>query len=249
MLNEAQSQEQAEFRQGFGYFDHIQTVLRIIEICHKCRLPFFLTFVDREKAFNSIETNAVLSALIDQGVDASYMRTSANCYDQCTTTTQLFYRPLTISIGKGVRYYNYILQRRYYIVEDVHDCTAMDNEITFVGRKDIRVDGRFLSNLRFADDIALVSSSTNEADTMVKELDEAGKRIGLRINRKETETMKNAYCGDEGIQLEGSQIVETLSYVYLGRSMNMENKLKEEPNRMTRAAWAAFARMGKPGTN
>ncbi|KAK6764415.1 hypothetical protein RB195_024663 [Necator americanus] len=52
--------------------------------------------------------------------------------------------------------------------------------------------------------------------------------------------MKNAYCEDGGVQLEGSQIVETPSYVYLGRSMNMENDLKEGLNRRMRAAWAAF---------
>ncbi|KAK6753596.1 hypothetical protein RB195_012904 [Necator americanus] len=105
----------------------------------------------------------------------------------------------------------------------------------------IRVDGRFLSNLRFADDIVLFSSSTNEAETMLNELNEAGKRVGLRINRKKTQFMKSTYCEDGGVQLEGSQIVETPSYVYLGRSMNMENDLKEELNRRMRAAWAAFA--------
>ncbi|KAK6739410.1 hypothetical protein RB195_008099 [Necator americanus] len=52
--------------------------------------------------------------------------------------------------------------------------------------------------------------------------------------------MKNAYCEDGGVQLEGSQVVETSSYVYLGRSMNMKNVLKEELNRRMRA-WAAFA--------
>ncbi|KAK6760917.1 hypothetical protein RB195_022112 [Necator americanus] len=103
----------------------------------------------------------------------------------------------------------------------------------------IRVDERFLSNLRFADDIVLFSSSINEAETMFNELNEVGKRIGLRINRKKTQFMKNAYCEDEGVQLEGYQIVEILSYVYLGRSMNMENE--EELNRRMRAAWAAFA--------
>ncbi|KAK6755971.1 hypothetical protein RB195_014390 [Necator americanus] len=46
---------------------------------------------------------------------------------------------------------------------------------------------------------------------------------------------------DRGVQIEGSQIVETSSYVYLGRSMNMENDLKEELNRRVRAAWASFA--------
>ncbi|KAK6751408.1 hypothetical protein RB195_003042 [Necator americanus] len=105
--------------------------------------------------------------------------------------------------------------------------------------KGIRVGGRFLSNLRFADDIVLFSSSTNEAETMLNELNEAGKRIGLRINIKKTQFMKNVYCEDGGVQLEGSQIVETSSYVYLGRSMNMENDLKEELNRRMRAAWAA----------
>ncbi|KAK6743437.1 hypothetical protein RB195_010597 [Necator americanus] len=68
----------------------------------------------------------------------------------------------------------------------------MDNEITILGKRGVRVDGRFLSNLRFADDIVLFSSSTNEAETMLNELNEAGKRIGLRINRKKTQFMKNA---------------------------------------------------------
>ncbi|KAK6738098.1 hypothetical protein RB195_020292 [Necator americanus] len=76
---------------------------------------------------------------------------------------------------------------------------------------------------------------------MLNELNEAGKRIGLLISRKKTQFMKNAYCEDGGVQLEGSQIVETSSYVYLGRSMNMENDLKEELNRRMKAAWAAFA--------
>ncbi|KAK6744623.1 hypothetical protein RB195_011383 [Necator americanus] len=102
-LDEAQPQEQAGFRQGFSCLDHIQTVPRIIEVCREYRLPLVLAFVEYEKAFDSVETNAILSALVDQGVDASYVRTLANCYDRCTTKIQLFHRPLTIPIGKRVR--------------------------------------------------------------------------------------------------------------------------------------------------
>ncbi|KAK6737034.1 hypothetical protein RB195_019620 [Necator americanus] len=74
-LDEAQPQKQAGFRQGFSCLDHIQTVSRVIEVCREYRLPLVLTFVDYEKAFDSVETNAILSALVDQGVDASYVRT------------------------------------------------------------------------------------------------------------------------------------------------------------------------------
>ncbi|KAK6755599.1 hypothetical protein RB195_014147 [Necator americanus] len=234
-LDEAQPQEQAGFRQGFSCLDHIQTVSKVIEVCREYRLPLVLTFVDYEKAFDSVETNAILSALVDQGVDASYVRTLANCYERCTTRIQLFHRPLTIPIGKAVRQGDTISPKLFTAaLQWIMKSLSWEE-------RGIRVDGRFLSNLRFADDIVLFSSSTNEAETMLNELNEAGKRIGLRINRKKTQFIKNAHCEDGGVQLEGSQIVETPSYVYLGRSMNMENDLKEELNRRMRAAWAAFA--------
>ncbi|KAK6765100.1 hypothetical protein RB195_025148 [Necator americanus] len=89
-LDEAQPQEQAGFSQGFSCLDHIQTVSGIIEVCREYLLPLVLTVVDYEKVFDSVETNPMLSALVDQGVHASYVRTLANCYDRCTNKKQLF---------------------------------------------------------------------------------------------------------------------------------------------------------------
>ena len=214
--------------------DHIQTVSRVIEVCREYHLPLVLTFVDYEKAFDRIETNAILSALVDQEVDGSYVRTLADCYANCSTTMQLFYRPLMIPTGKGARQRDTISPKLFTAaLQWIMKSLEWDE-------RGIRVDGRFLSNLRFADDIVLFSSSTTEADAMLKELNEAGKKFGLRINRKKTQFMKNAYSEGNGIQLDGSPITETPSYVYLGRSMNMENDLEEELNRRSKAAWAAF---------
>ncbi|KAK6750004.1 hypothetical protein RB195_002166 [Necator americanus] len=163
---------------------------RVIEVCREYRLPFVLKFVDYEKAFDSVETNAVLSALVDQGVDASYVRTLANCYDRYTTKIQFFHRTLTIPIGKGVR--------QSYNVSPKLFTTALQWIMKSLSweEKGTRVDGRFLSNLHFTDDIVLFSSTTSEAETMLNELNEAGKRIGLRINRKKAQFMKNAYYED-----------------------------------------------------
>ncbi|KAK6764609.1 hypothetical protein RB195_024799 [Necator americanus] len=234
-LDEAQPQEQAGFRQGFSCLDHIQNVSTVIEVCWEYRLSLVLTFVDYEKAFGSVETNAILSALVDQGVDESYVRTLENCYDRCTTRIQLFHRPLTIPIGKKVRRGDTISPKLLTAaLQWIMKSLSWEE-------RGIRVDGRILSNLRFADDIVLLPSSINETETMHNELNEAGRKIGLRINRKKMQFIKNAYCEDGGVQLEGSQIVETPSYVYFGRSMNMKNDLKEELNRRMRAAWAAFA--------
>ncbi|KAK6733674.1 hypothetical protein RB195_017432 [Necator americanus] len=143
-----------------------------------------LTFFDYEEAFDSVETNAILSALVDQGVDASFVRTLANCYDRCTTRIQLFHCPLTIPIGKGVRQGDTISPKLFtaalqWIMKSL-----------FWEERGICVDGRFPSNLRFADEIVLFSSSTNEAEKILNELNEAGKRIGPRIDRKKTQFMK-----------------------------------------------------------
>ncbi|KAE9413728.1 hypothetical protein Angca_007782, partial [Angiostrongylus cantonensis] len=230
-LDEAQPVEQAGFRKGFCCMDHIQTVSRVIEVCREYHFPLVLTFVDYEKAFDSVETKAILSALVDQGVDPSYIRTLSDCYRNCTTKIQLFHRPLTIPIGKGVRQGDTISPKLFSAaLQWIMKSLDWDE-------KGIRIDGKFLSNLRFADDIVIFSKSTSEAEMMINELNEAGKKIGLRINRKKTQFMKNPWCEGEKIELDGSLIAETTSYVYLGRSMNMENSMKEELDRRRSAAW------------
>ncbi|KAK6730616.1 hypothetical protein RB195_007217 [Necator americanus] len=145
-LDEAQPQEQAGFRQGFSCLDHIQTVSRVIEVCREYCLPLVLTFVDYEKAFDSVETNAILSALVDQGVDASYVRTLVNCYERCTTRIQLFHRPLTIPIGEGARQGDTISPKLFTAaLQWIMKSLSWEE-------RGIRVDGRFLSNLRLADE-------------------------------------------------------------------------------------------------
>ncbi|KAK6751348.1 hypothetical protein RB195_002997 [Necator americanus] len=67
-LGEAQPCEQAGFRQKFSCLDHVQTVSRVIEVCREYCLLFVLAFVDYEKAFDSVESNAIQS--VDQDVDA-----------------------------------------------------------------------------------------------------------------------------------------------------------------------------------
>ncbi|KAK6762261.1 hypothetical protein RB195_023102 [Necator americanus] len=121
-LDEAKPQEEGGFRQGFSCLDYFHTVSRVMEICKEYRFSFVLTFAFYEKAFNSVETNAMLSALVDQGVNVSYVRTLANCYDRCTTTIQLFYRPHHIYWKAGAA-------RRYYIAEAAHGFIAVDNEM------------------------------------------------------------------------------------------------------------------------
>lgn len=46
----------------------------------------------------------------------------------------------------------------------------------------LHVQGEFLSNLKFADDVAVFAPSTSELPRMLQDLDEHSGKVGLRIN-------------------------------------------------------------------
>ncbi|VDO54433.1 unnamed protein product [Haemonchus placei] len=105
--------------------------------------------------------------------------------------------------------------------------------------KGIGVDGRFLSNHRFVDDIVLFLSSTVEAETTLAELSKAGKKGGLRVNQTKTQFMKNAWADEGQIKIDGTPIKETSSYVHFGRSTNMNNDMRKRTGERQKEAWAA----------
>ncbi|EYC39481.1 hypothetical protein Y032_0654g1186 [Ancylostoma ceylanicum] len=102
-LGEGQPCEQAGFRKGFSTIDHIHTVTRLIEVSREYKMPLCLTFIDLRKAFDTVETGAVLEALGNQGVTTQYIRISRKLYSNFTTRVSPFYDDITIDVRRGVR--------------------------------------------------------------------------------------------------------------------------------------------------
>ena len=46
----------------------------------------------------------------------------------------------------------------------------------------MKIDGEFLTNLRFADDIFLCTETQQEPEQMLKELSDKSRRMGLEMN-------------------------------------------------------------------
>ncbi|WKX95020.1 hypothetical protein Q1695_011906 [Nippostrongylus brasiliensis] len=103
ILDDNQPVEQAGFRKNFSCMDQIQTVAQLIERSREYHIPLVLVFVDYRKAFDSVEINVVLNALVHAGVPSPYVQLLGECFSNTSTTIQLFDRKLTIPIEKGVR--------------------------------------------------------------------------------------------------------------------------------------------------
>ncbi|KAK6736016.1 hypothetical protein RB195_018974 [Necator americanus] len=104
----------------------------------------------------------------------------------------------------------------------------------------VKVDGRQLHHLRFADDIVLITICIKQAERMLTEFDEACGCIVLRLNLQKNMFMRNGWVSDAPFTLNGTNIWECTSYVYQGRGLNMMNDLTPELGRRTQAAWKAY---------
>jgi len=63
-INGHQDKDQAGFRSGRSTIDHIHTLNQLKKKAREYNLPITMTFVNYEKAFDSVETNAICNAFI-----------------------------------------------------------------------------------------------------------------------------------------------------------------------------------------
>ncbi|WKY01632.1 hypothetical protein Q1695_015557 [Nippostrongylus brasiliensis] len=209
-IEEGQPCEQAGFRRGFSTIDHIHTVIRLIEVSREYKTPLCLTFIDLKKAFDSRNGSGF------------------------TIVITPFYNNVRINVKRGVRQGDTISPKLFNAsLETIMRTLEWDD-------MGVKIDGRQLHHLRFADDIVLITPSITQAERMLADFDHACGKIGLQLNLTKTVFMRNGYVSDAPFSLNGTNISECSSYVYLGWEVNMTNDLNPELGRRKRAAWGAF---------
>ncbi|KAK6764697.1 hypothetical protein RB195_024864 [Necator americanus] len=101
VLDEGQPCEQAGFRKGFSTIDHIHTVSKLIEVSREYKMPLRLTFIELKKAFDLVETEAVMEVLSKQGVPTQYMKVLREWYSNFTIRVSPFYKNIIIDVKRG----------------------------------------------------------------------------------------------------------------------------------------------------
>ena len=235
-LDSAQPREQAGFRSGFSTIDHIQVIRQLIERHKEYEMPLCFAFIDFEKAFDSVFTSAVVKALESNGIEKAYINILKKIYSKATATICLGKGKAKIKLERGVRQGDTISPKLFTaVLEEVF--RKLD-----WSKKGIKINGEFLSHLRFADDIVIISSNPNELEEMLTELAEASIQVGLKMNLQKTKIMFNAFASKKKIMNNSNEIEEVESYVYLGQEITMDNNIMSEINRRIKIGWSAFGK-------
>ena len=112
---------------------------------------------------------------------------------------------------------------------------------TQLEEKGINIDGEKLSNLRFADDVALTTEDVRDMEHQLITVNEESLKIGLKIHKGKTKFMTNIDTTDN-TQINGTEIEKVTNYKYLGQTIGMENSTKQEVSIRIKAGWSVFGK-------
>ena len=99
-LDENQPREQAGFKSRYSTTYHIHVVSELEEKCRKYNIPICIVFVNYEKAFNSVHTQAVLTLLQGKGLEYVYIELLKEIYTNISATVHLHKKAIQSTSGE-----------------------------------------------------------------------------------------------------------------------------------------------------
>jgi hypothetical protein len=233
ILDAQQPIEQAGFRKTFSTVDHLHTMNQIIEKGNEYQIILYIALIDYKKAFDTLKHEFMFTALRNQGIPEHF-----------ALLIQEMYRGLKARIKTDV-------EGRYFEIKrgvgqgDPLSPILFNGALEHIFRglkwedRGIDVNGKKISNLRFADDVILLSSSEVELNEMIKELAKEGEKSGLTISVSKTKKLTNR----ENIletQLNGEIIENTNETTYLGQQISFSDRTNREIETRITKAWNKF---------
>lgn len=225
--------EQAGFRRGFSTVDHIHSLEMLMEKFLEFNKSLYIVFIDYQKAFDTLLHSSIWEALISHEVPVEYIQVLKNIYEKNTSRVKLETTGPPIQIKRGVRQGDPISPTIFIAVLEY-----VIGQLNW-RKVGININGRYLSHLRFADDIVLLSESATQLQQMINSLHEESRKVGLEINLDKTNAMTNHT--KIPIYLRNRPLSYADTYIYLGKQISFNPRNNElEVERRVNITWKKF---------
>nr|KAG5696075.1 hypothetical protein BaRGS_017187 [Batillaria attramentaria] len=205
--------QQAGFRRSRSCADQIASLRIIVEQSLEWNSPLYLNFIDYEKAFDSVDREALWKLLRHYGVPGKIISLIQCTYqDMSCRISHAGQLSESFEVKTGVRQGCLLSPFLFLLVID------WIMKTTTAGRKN-GIQWTLwtqLDDLDFADDLALLSHSHSQMQDKTTCLEATSAGTGLKINRKKTELMKINTTANTPVTVGGEPIREVESFVYLG---------------------------------
>ena len=176
---------QAGFRKGTGTRDQVANIHWIIEKEREFQKNIYLCFIDHAKDFDCLGHNKLWKILKQMGIPDHLTCLLRNLYAGQEATVRTGHGTTDwFQIEKGVCQ-GCILSPRLFNLY-VEYMRKVGLEETQAG---IKIAGRNINNLRYADDTTLMAESEEELKSLLMKVKEESEKIGLKLNIQKTKIM------------------------------------------------------------
>lgn len=228
--NNLVKESQTGFTKGGRKEDNLFILQHLVEEAHKNKEKLIITAIDYSKAYDSIDREEMIKALIDYKLHPGIIDRVAKLYDGDFTNILVGEEEVKMKITSGIKQGCPLSTTLFKIITYI-----ILNELEEKG-KGFEIDNILLLALFFADDSLLIANTVEKARHNIKILTEASKKFGLNVNetkckilvfnfekKRKREELKDVK------EIEGIEIVESLKYlgVTIENNHNLFRKHKE----------------------
>ena len=216
---------QAGFRKGRGTRDQIANIHWIIEKAREFQKNIYFCFTDYAKAFNCVDHNKLWKILKEMGIPDHLTHLLRNLYAGQEATVWTGHRTDWFQIGKGG-----VLQGCIFSICLFDLCAEyiMRNAGLEEAQAGIKIAGRNISNLRYADDTTLMTETEEELKSLMK-VKEESEKVGLKLNIQKTKIMVSGPI--TSWEIDGEIVEKVLDFTFLGLKITADGDCSYEIKR------------------
>ena len=169
-----------------NFWDQIANILQIIRKASKFQKNIYFCFIDYAKAFDCVDHNKLWKILEEIGIPDHLTSLLRNLYagQEATVrtghgTTDWFQIGNRVPQGCILSPWLFNLYAEY----------IMRNAGLEEAQAGIKIAGRNINNLRYADDTSLLAESEEELKSLLMKVKEESENVGLKLNIQKTKIM------------------------------------------------------------
>ena len=175
---------QAGFRKGRGTRGQIANICWIIKKAREFQKNIYFCFIDYAKAFDCVDHNKLQKILKEMGIPDLLTCLLRNLYAGQEATVRTRHGTHWFQIGKGICQ-GCILSPCLFNLRAEY---IMRNAGLEQAQAGIKIAGRNINNLRYADDTTLMAES-QELKGLFMKVKEESEKVGLKLNIQKTKIM------------------------------------------------------------
>ena len=177
------SDVQASFRKGRGTRDHIANNRWIIEKAREFQKNIYLCFIDYAKAFDCVDHNKLWKILKEMGMPDHLTCFLRNLYAGQEAKVRTGHGTTDwFQIGKGVRQ-GCVLSPCLF---NLYSENIVRNAGLEEAQAGIKIAGRNINHLRYADDSTLMAESEKDLKSLLMKVKEESEEVDLKLNIQKT---------------------------------------------------------------